>query len=127
MKKLEKDFLLAWLLGMVLPGVIMFLMAGLNTNHDMIAATDHTISDPTLSELQVLTSDVSIPVLTDSGAVTDTKLEHYLWGVVLAEMPADFEIEALKAQSVVARTYALRRLGQGTKHPGGAVCIHLLR
>ena len=51
------------------------------------------------------------------------ELETYLCGVVLAEMPAEFEMEALKAQSVVARTYALRRLEQGTKHPQGAVCL----
>ena len=50
------------------------------------------------------------------------ELEYYLCGVVLAEMPADFDDEALKAQSVVARTYALRRLELGTKHKTGAVC-----
>jgi len=37
-------------------------------------------------------------------------LEEYLIGVVAAEMPARFELEALKAQAVTARTYALRVL-----------------
>ena len=32
-------------------------------------------------------------------------LETYVCGVVLAEMPAEFEEEALKAQAVVARTF----------------------
>ncbi|WP_408955188.1 stage II sporulation protein D [Natroniella sp. ANB-PHB2] len=40
-------------------------------------------------------------------------LEEYLKGVVAAEMPAVFEFEALKAQAVAARTYALRNLEQG--------------
>lgn len=34
-------------------------------------------------------------------------LEQYVYGVVAAEMPALFEPEALKAQAIIARTYAL--------------------
>jgi len=41
------------------------------------------------------------------------KFTEYLIGVVGAEMPAAFQIEALKAQSVVARTYALKRIEEG--------------
>ena len=37
------------------------------------------------------------------------ELEEYIKGVVAAEMPARFEIEALKAQAVAARTYALKK------------------
>lgn len=36
-------------------------------------------------------------------------LEEYLLGVVGAEMPATFPVEALKAQAVAARTYALKK------------------
>ncbi|MEW5783557.1 MAG: stage II sporulation protein D [Bacillota bacterium] len=36
-------------------------------------------------------------------------LEEYLVGVVIAEMPASFGLEALKAQAVAARTYTLSR------------------
>ncbi len=42
--------------------------------------------------------------------VQDMDLEEYIKGVVAAEMPASFEIEALKAQAVVARTYVTRRI-----------------
>ena len=41
-------------------------------------------------------------------AVNELGLESYLWGVVTAEMPASWAAEALKAQAVVARSYALR-------------------
>jgi stage II sporulation protein D len=41
-------------------------------------------------------------------AVNHVSLEHYLYGVVPAEMPASWAAEALKAQAVVARSYALR-------------------
>ena len=34
-------------------------------------------------------------------------LDHYLIGVVAANMPAGYQMEALKAQAVIARTYAL--------------------
>ncbi|MGD9155194.1 MAG: stage II sporulation protein D [Bacillota bacterium] len=37
-------------------------------------------------------------------------LEEYLVGVIAAEMPAEFAMEALKAQAVASRTVALRRL-----------------
>lgn len=54
-------------------------------------------------------------------------LERYVEGVVAAEMPAAFPMEALKAQAVVARTYALRRMrlfgGPGCSlHPAADVC-----
>lgn len=39
-------------------------------------------------------------------------LEDYLKGVVPREMPASWPIEALKAQAVAARTFALRRVNQ---------------
>jgi stage II sporulation protein D len=46
-------------------------------------------------------------------AVNHVSLEHYLYGVVPAEMPASWPAEALRAQAVVARSYALtsRRSG----------------
>jgi stage II sporulation protein D len=39
--------------------------------------------------------------------VNSVPLESYLYGVVPCEVPHDWEVEALKAQAVVARTYAL--------------------
>jgi SpoIID/LytB domain protein len=41
-------------------------------------------------------------------AVNSVGLEQYIYGVVPAEMPASWPAEALKAQAVVARSYALR-------------------
>lgn len=37
-------------------------------------------------------------------------LEEYIKGVTAAEMPADFDLEALKAQAVAARTFAVGRM-----------------
>jgi len=44
-------------------------------------------------------------------------LEEYVQGVVAAEMPASFHLEALKAQAVAARTYAYRRILRGETIP----------
>lgn len=57
----------------------------------------------------------------------DMYLEEYLVGVLAAEMPAKFEIEALKAQAIAARTYALKKIktfqGSGNKvHPKAEIC-----
>lgn len=43
---------------------------------------------------------------TETEKVTEISARDYCIGVVLAEMPAEYEVEALKAQSVVAYTYA---------------------
>lgn len=44
--------------------------------------------------------------------INDVNLEDYLKGVVPSEMPSSWEIEALKAQAVAARSYALANLGK---------------
>src|SRR5699024_5606963 len=47
---------------------------------------------------------------TDSNETEEVTLEQYVTNVVLSEMPADFELEALKAQAVAARTYVINHL-----------------
>ncbi|EPD51626.1 stage II sporulation protein D [Paenisporosarcina sp. HGH0030] len=42
-------------------------------------------------------------------------LEDYVKGVVQAEMPATFKLEALKAQAIAARTFALKTTNFGSK------------
>ena len=46
-------------------------------------------------------------------AVNHVSLEHYLYGVVPAEMPASWPAEALAAQAVCARSYALTSRATG--------------
>lgn len=45
--------------------------------------------------------------------IEEVQLEDYIVGVVAAEMPADFELEALKAQAMAARTYTVDRIVKG--------------
>lgn len=58
--------------------------------------------------------------LSRKNQVIELKLEDYLIGTVAAEMPASFDIEALKAQAVCARTYAVRKIVTGRAYPDGA-------
>lgn len=72
------------------------------------------------------TYDVKVYVVSD-GRIVVMGLEDYVKGVVAAEMPAHFHIEAMKAQALAARTYAVKRMkqwgGSGCSlHPGADVC-----
>lgn len=53
--------------------------------------------------------------------VFSLSLHDYLVGVLLAEMPASFSEEALKAQAVASRTFVLRQAEAG-KHPDADIC-----
>ncbi|MFZ3101202.1 MAG: stage II sporulation protein D [Desulfitobacteriaceae bacterium] len=56
--------------------------------------------------------DLVIRVLMEDGKTVKMPLEEYLIGVVAAEMPAEFRQEALEAQAVAARTFAVKRLSK---------------
>ncbi len=50
--------------------------------------------------------------IVETGEVIDIDLYDYLRGVVASEMPANYNIEALKAQAVVARTYMYNKMNK---------------
>jgi stage II sporulation protein D len=65
--------------------------------------------------------------LNKENKIEEMYLEDYIKGVVAAEMPASFGIEALKAQTIAARTYALGRIEKvyvpkEDTHSGAHVC-----
>ncbi|MGN1114762.1 MAG: stage II sporulation protein D [Oscillospiraceae bacterium] len=53
----------------------------------------------------------------ESGKVESVKTESYIIGAVMAQMPADFNDNALKAQAVLAHTYILHRRISETDKP----------
>jgi stage II sporulation protein D len=79
---------------------------------------------PTKDQKQV----VMVKVYIASEKVSKTMpLEDYIKGVVAAEMPAEFDIAALKAQAVAARTYVYGRMkglykSKNNTHAGSDVC-----
>ncbi len=52
----------------------------------------------------------NIKIKDEDNNIKNLNIDEYLIGVLAAEMPASFEIEALKAQAVAARTYALYKI-----------------
>ncbi len=54
-------------------------------------------------------------------AIREMDMQEYLCGVLAAEMPASFPLEALKAQAVAARTYTLYCAGR-QKHDEAQIC-----
>ena len=66
--------------------------------------------------------DGKVLILLDPGAPTELSMRDYIIGAVAAQMPGDFSPEALKAQAVLAHTYALRRRIEEQKDPTPELC-----
>ncbi len=114
---------MALIMGIFLPGLF-FSVAERMIPSKIPAPTDETTlqTQETVPQQTIQPPErITVPVLHD-GAVRIMDLDTYLIGVVLGEMPADFEEQALRAQAVVARTYALKRCTTGNKHEKNAVC-----
>lgn len=59
----------------------------------------------------------------NSGQIEELNIDEYLYGVVASEMPVSFEMEALKAQAVVARTYTIYQIiNNSGKHQEADIC-----
>lgn len=57
-----------------------------------------------------------------TGEVVAMDMNDYLRGVVPSEMSPTYEIEALKAQALVARTYTFRKMQSGGEGEGADMC-----
>lgn len=105
-------FITTTVLVLSLPTMIILLFSTPKEERLLSESVDMTTSFTDESELTVhvqrsVTSDIeSIP------------LEQYVAGVVASEMPAEFELEALKAQALAARTYIVQyMLAKGSFDP----------
>lgn len=87
---LRKVFLTALIL-VLIPTIINYIYFKPKTELEL---TDYTIRVKQVSKNKII----------------NLNLEDYVVGVLAGEMPLNFEEEALKAQAVVARTYALKRI-----------------
>lgn len=125
MKTIIRQVLQSIALGTVIPGVLFSAASDLKLPIQTITQAQPTEAVQTEPEKEPEqgqeTVSQTIPVLKSDGKVQNMDLEDYICRVVLGEMPASFEVDALKAQAVAARTYTLRCVG-GSKHPEGAVC-----
>ena len=113
---MKKQIFLSFLAGLLVPLVLAALFQENPAPADVERGTV-TVTEPARRD-----AAEELTVLNRSGNLQQMTMEAYLTGVVLAEMPASFEPEALKAQAVVARTYTRRRM-EGSKHTAAAVCM----
>lgn len=58
----------------------------------------------------------------DTNEVEQVNLDEYIACVVSAEMPVTYELEALKAQAIVARTYTIYKITTSKKHDNADIC-----
>lgn len=77
------------------------------------ASVPVTPTVPPKEEVQDTTQYVT--VYRSNGQVLKISATEYLIGVVAAEMPASFQMDALKAQSILARTYMMKAMSSGKK------------
>lgn len=121
MKENGKIWLMAIIMGVALPGLFFSVAEKVVKRPALPADVQQTESKISSNVSAPFLTDVFIPVM-DQNQLSNMELNTYLAGVLLGEMPTEFDVEALKAQAVVARTYTLKRNTTGLKHPGGAVC-----
>ena len=53
-------------------------------------------------------------LLTENNEIVEMSLDDYIMGVLIGEMPVEYNLEALKAQAVVARTYTLNKINNSS-------------
>lgn len=112
MRPLWKDIVTALFMGLLLPGLMLNGAVMVMEPAEQEEMQETTEPEPSGWTARVRTGEM----------VAEMDLDSYITGVVLAEMPASFEPEALKAQSVAARTYAQKAAVTGGKHGDGSVC-----
>ena len=59
---------------------------------------------------------------TSTKKIEELPIDEYIYGTVSAEMPVSYDIEALKAQAIVSRTYTLYQTANSHKHGDADVC-----
>lgn len=114
---LKNRMLVSFLAGAVLP----LLLAMAFQKMPRVGDVESDALTPT-ETVGMIDAETALTIRNRPGNVQQMSLREYLVSVVLAEMPADFEEEALKAQAVVARTYTRKRM-EGSKHGSAAVCM----
>lgn len=96
-----------------------------NASPSETSAVSCSPSSSPFPDAEYASQDDSISVrVSVSGATVHMSMREYLIGVVAAEMPASFDMEALKAQAVAARTETLYHMLEfnSETHPDADVC-----
>ncbi len=117
MKPMYTEAIFAIFMGLVVPAIVLGTAVAIREK-----PAENTPPQTVQTETSGTVAPLSVRFRQEDGEIREMDMDEYLVGVVCGEMPAYFEEEALKAQAVVARTYALKALKTGGKHHDGSVC-----
>ena len=113
---MKRDVMYAIIVTVVIPAIMISFIRNRKISH-----TEQSVVKDDSQTVQTETKEtIYIDLLLDN-TVRSLALEEYILGVVLGEMPAEFQVDTLRAQAVVARTYACRSLNH-SKHESVDVC-----
>lgn len=118
MMKMKNNLTQALVMGIGIPALLVSWVFWRGSPNDRTNDTKVTV--PTNASTIQQNRKITIQIQ-QGEQVIPMELEDYLFGVLLAEMPATFEMDALKAQAIAARTFTLY-CQQQKVHEGVAVC-----
>ncbi len=110
--KLPTAIMLSMLLMLILaiPSIVVALFG--DSKQEDIASREMVKNEESAAAVE--SSPFSVAVMRSNvETVEDVPLETYVAGVVASEMPIEFELEALKAQALAARTFTVNHLLHG--------------
>lgn len=81
----------------------------------MLNKPEDKLEEPVSAQAENVQEEKVVKLL-DGEEITNISLEDYVIGVIACEMPASFNIEALKAQAVASRTYALEKMSDSNEY-----------
>lgn len=98
-------------------------VSGKNVNETNEIQEENEIQEVQMIDYDYKQYDTIKLLHADTGEIEELPLDTYLLGVVSAEMPANFEQEALNAQALVARTYTIYSIVHNQdKHGEADIC-----
>lgn len=125
---MKKIILLMLIFIIICFAIPILLTNAFKTGKNIMASTENTIlityeETPKIKEYNYDNYGTVKLLHTKINSVEQIAIDEYLYGVVSAEMPVNFNIEALKAQAIVARTYTIYKIIQNSgKHENADIC-----
>ena len=94
--------------------ILLIVLITLLLPFTIVSISERTKAEPRLKiaekQKEKAEDKMVLVYIKDENRVEEMEMSQYLKEVISAEMPADFHIEALKAQAVAARTYLINRM-----------------
>ena len=112
--------------------ILLIVLITLLLPFTIVSISERTKAEPRLKiaekQKEKAEDKMVLVYIKDENRVEEMEMSQYLKEVISAEMPADFHIEALKAQAVAARTYLINRMNayktteKPEYHMGADIC-----